>query len=100
MPTYGIDWSKITIKDGNGNIVGSCYDFYSKSNALPEIKQVIFNNPATIIMWKDGAKTIVKTHNEEFDFEKGFAMAYLKKIFGGKNQYMKYIKKATIQEKK
>ena len=27
---------------------------------LPEIKNVIFNEPATIIIWKDGTKTVVK----------------------------------------
>jgi len=63
-------------------------------------KQVIFNPPATIVIWKDGTKTIVKCYNEDFDFEKGFAMAYLKKVFGGRNQYMEYIKSATRQEKK
>jgi hypothetical protein len=94
MPTYGVNWSdmKFTFKP-----------FYAaefKSNYTPEIKQVIFNNPATIIMWKDGTKTIVKVHNEEFDEEKGFAMAYLKKVFGDRNKYMKYIKNASRQEKK
>lgn len=62
---------------------------------LPEIKQVIFNNPATIIMWKDGTKTVVKAVNEPFDEEKGFAMAYLKKVFEHRSIYMKIIKKAT-----
>jgi hypothetical protein len=71
-----------------------------KHKTIPEIKQVIFNNPATVIFWSDGTKTIVKSHNEEFDEEKGFAMAYLKKVFGGRSQYMKYIKKANRQEKK
>lgn len=60
-------------------------------------KQVIFNPPATIVIWEDGTKTIVKRYNEDFDFEKGFAMAYLKKVFGGRNQYIKYIKNAKFQ---
>jgi hypothetical protein len=76
------------------------FDFKATINKIPEIKQVIFNPPATIIIWKDGTKTIVKTHNEEFSEEHGFAMAYLKKVFGGRNQYMKYIKNASRQEKK
>jgi hypothetical protein len=69
---------------------------------IPEIKQIIFNNPATIIMWKDNTKTVVKAVNEPFDEEKGFAMAYLKKVFGHRNTYMKIIKKASrprIEEK-
>ncbi len=101
MPiNYEIDMSTITIKNKRGNIVGSYIDYFPTLTVLPEIKQVIFNNPATIVMWKDGTKTIVKTHNEEFDEEKGLAMAYLKKVFGGRNQYIKYIKNANRQEKK
>ena len=40
------------------------------------IKKVIFNDPATIVFWKDGTKTIVKRQEgTEFDPEKGLAMA-------------------------
>ena len=47
------------------------------------IEKVIFNPPATIIFWKDGAKTVVKVRDDEdFDHEKGFAMAVAKKYFG------------------
>ena len=27
---------------------------------IPDIKKVIYNNPATIICWEDGTKTVVK----------------------------------------
>ena len=47
-----------------------------------EIKKVIFNDPATIVFWKDGTKTVVKCENEEFDEEKGLAMAIVKSVFG------------------
>lgn len=70
----------------------------SKPKTLPEIKRVVYNSPATIIFWQDGTKTIVKAVNEDFDAEKGFAMAYLKKVFGGRNQYLKYIKDATCDD--
>lgn len=44
--------------------------------AYNPIKKVIFNDPATIVFWKDGTKTIVKRQEgAEFDPEKGFAMA-------------------------
>lgn len=42
---------------------------------VPTIKKVIFNPPATIVIWADGKKTVVKAHNEPFDPEKGLAMA-------------------------
>lgn len=60
-----------------------------------EIKKVIFNNPATIVFWADGTKTIVKAENEEFDPEKGLAMAIAKKAFGNKGNYFNKIKEWT-----
>ncbi len=50
---------------------------------MPRIDRVIYNDPATIIIWKDGSKTVVKCmEGDEYDPEKGFAMAYLKKVLG------------------
>lgn len=50
---------------------------------MPRIDRVIYNDPATIIIWKDGSKTVVKCmEGDEFDPEKGFAMCYLKKVLG------------------
>ena len=67
-------------------------------NALPKIKQVIFNNPATIVFWTDDTKTIVKAVNEKFDPEKGLAMAIAKKYLGNKGNYFNEFKK-WIREK-
>ena len=62
----------------------------------PEIKNVIFNPPATIVFWTDGSKTVVKAQNgEEFDPEKGLSMAIVKKHFGNKGHYFEEIKKWT-----
>jgi hypothetical protein len=53
-----------------------------------EIEDVIFSGPATIVLWKDGTKTVVKTRNREaFDPEKGIAMAIAKKALGNKGSY-------------
>ena len=60
---------------------------------IPSIKNVIFNCPATIVFWSDGSKTVVKSHNEPFDREKGLAMAISKKFFGNKGNYMNNFKK-------
>ena len=52
-----------------------------KSMTMPEIDRVIFNDPATVVIWKDGKKTIVKTQKgEKYDPEKGLAMAVMKCI--------------------
>lgn len=53
----------------------------------PVPERVIFNNPATVVYWKDGTKTVVKAFDEYFDEEKGLAMAYMKKIHGNKGNY-------------
>lgn len=53
-----------------------------------EIVKVIFNNPATIVFWADGKKTVVKcADNETFDEEKGLAMAISKRVLGNKGNY-------------
>lgn len=58
------------------------------SNNIPEVKKVIFNDPATIVYWKDGTKTVVKCQEgDNFDSEKGFAMAFLKKCWGNKGNF-------------
>jgi hypothetical protein len=52
------------------------------------IEKVIFNNPATIILWKDGTKTVVKcSENDGYDPEKGLAMAICKKALGNQGNY-------------
>ena len=58
------------------------------------IKDVIFNNPATIVFWADGTKTVVKCQEgDEFDPEKGLAMAITKKVYGNKGHYFETVKK-------
>lgn len=64
------------------------------------IKNVIFNDPATIIFWNDGTKTVVKAENEEFDPEKGLAMAISKKVLGNKGNYYETFKKWLPEEDK
>jgi hypothetical protein len=59
------------------------------------IKKVIFNDPATIVLWEDGTKTVVKAQDEDFDAEKGLAMAISKKALGNQGNYCNEIKKWT-----
>lgn len=54
---------------------------------LPDIKDVIFNDPATIVFWADGTKTVVKCQKENGDTyskETELAMAIVKKAYGNK----------------
>lgn len=59
----------------------------NKANMHRQIKKVIFNNPATIVIWADNVKTIVKCDGEKFDPEKGLAMAIAKRLLGDNNGY-------------
>ena len=57
------------------------------------INKVIFNPPATVILWADGTKTVVKCgEHDEFDPEKGLVMAITKKLLGNKGNYYNVIK--------
>lgn len=67
------------------------------------IKKVIYNDPATIIVWSDGTKTIVKCmEDEDYDPEKGFMAAVTKKVFGDKYGWIMrhQVKPAMEHEKK
>ena len=57
------------------------------------IKKVIFNNPATIVFWSDGSKTVVKSYLDDYDPEKGLAMAIAKKALGNEGNYYNVFKK-------
>lgn len=61
---------------------------------MQRIKKVIFNDPATIVFWSDGTKTVVKRgENDAFDPEKGLAMAISKKFFDNMGYYYDVFKK-------
>lgn len=62
-------------------------------------KKVIFNDPATIVYWKDGTKTVVKAEGESFDPEKGLAMAIAKRHLGNKGNYYDIFKEWLPKEK-
>lgn len=69
----------------------------------PEIEDVIFHGPCTIVKWSDGDKTIVRCKIEDFDKEKGLAMAICKKMMGTnktKSNYYDIFKKWLPKEVK
>ena len=71
----------------------------AKSVSEPSIKKVIFNYPATIVLWSDGSKTVVKCQDGDiYDPEKGLAMAILKKMNGNTGSYYKLFKKWLPKE--
>ncbi len=76
------------------------YFWFNTQSLIPqearysEITKVIFNNPATIVFWSDGKKTVVKCGSDEvFDEEKGLAMAISKRVLGNQGNYYNEFKK-------
>lgn len=58
--------------------IGKC-----KANTLPKIKKVIFNDPATIVLWDDGTKTVVKcSEGDTYSEWSGLAFCICKKLMG------------------
>nr|DAT41925.1 MAG TPA: hypothetical protein [Caudoviricetes sp.] len=61
---------------------------------IPEVREIRYNGPATIIFWEDNTKTVVKMQPGEecYDPDKAFAMAVCKKLFG--NKFNRHLAKA------
>lgn len=74
------------------------HNFYRPLSTNLGIKKVIFNDPATIILWKDGTKTVVQAQGEDFDPEKGMAMAIAKKALGNQGNYYDIFKEWLPEE--
>lgn len=50
---------------------------------LPEVKNIIFNDPVTVVFWNDGTKTIVRASNgDKFSKELGVIYSVFKKLYG------------------
>lgn len=61
---------------------------------IPEVREIRYNGPATIVFWEDNTKTVVKVQpgEEYYDPDKAFAMAVCKKLFG--NKFNRHLAKA------
>lgn len=71
--------------------INECHSRNASSRS--SYQEVIFNPPATIVLWSDGSKTVVKCgKNEKFDPEKGLAMCIAKKVLGNKGNYYELFK--------
>ena len=76
------------------------FETKQSTNRRVKIRDVIFSNPATVVFWSDGTKTVVKTQGgEKYDKEKGLAMAIIKKITGNAGNYYNIFKEWCGDEK-
>lgn len=84
-----------------GAMVETFEHMYAVSMYSLTIKKVIFNNPATIILWADGSKTVVMCgERDTYDPEKGMAMAIARKALGNKGNYYNTFEKWLPKESK
>lgn len=66
--------------------------YYSKKNEtkfaplyMPKIREVMFNDPATICWFEDNSKTVaIAGHGDKYDKETGLAICMLKRVLGNK----------------
>ena len=70
--------------------VKSVSNIYRNFQVTPE--RVIYNDPATIVFWKDGTKTVVKCmEGDTYNPEVGLAMCVCKKLYGSKyHKFFRY----------
>lgn len=55
---------------------------------IPKVERVIYNDPATIVLWKDGTKTVVTcSHGDVYDRQTGFLLCCAKKLFGNGGRF-------------
>lgn len=81
------------------NMLNSKYGYSNMNRRNIEITKVIFNDPATIVFWSDGKKTVVRTQNgDQFDPEKGLAMAISKRVLGNEGNYYEEFKRWLPEE--
>lgn len=109
MPTKG--YEEIFITSGRGSGRTMTYEYLAElfSDSLTtrkkelanqeklnpdNIEKVIFNPPATIVVFKDGSKIVTKAHAESFDAEKGLAMAMMRLIFPTRADFNRLVDKS------
>lgn len=94
------NWTPKTIHDADRHIlkvqqeIRDLAQYGVKFQTVPRIKDVIFNPPATIIIWEDKTKTVVKCGEKDiYDPEKGMAMAISRKALGDRGSYYNVFEK-------
>lgn len=62
-------------------------------------KQVIYNPPATIAIWPDGSKTVVKCDElDTYDPKLGLALCYMKKMMGSSRAFNDALRAGKAEE--
>lgn len=63
------------------------------------IKKVHFNDPATVVIWEDGTKTVVKCGEEDiYDPQTGLLMCIAKKTYGNNGKFNDILREWVPEE--
>ena len=97
---YKIFWSEVkSLTDAGTTIFADATIFFGLNKCAYttdkfEIKDVIFNRPATIVRWGDGTKTVVKCQEGDlYSYEVGLALCFAKKALGNTGNFNDIFKK-------
>ena len=96
--TFGVNFDRV-FYEGKCEVVNDIYDILGfKKPVSFDVKEVIYNDPAVVVYWKDGTKTVATAQNEGYDPEKGLAICFAKKALGnsykGMGRFKRLLKKA------
>ena len=76
-------WNTATLKTSNVMYIGSEPEWKRKMPIHMRKRKVIFHAPATIVLWEDGTRTVVKCDpGDTYDPKYGLALCYMKKALG------------------
>lgn len=96
---------KATTKLINDEILKSCginlgVDFSKNKATVPMPKKYIINHGATVLMWDDGEKTVVKRcADDEFNKRLGFLTAFFQHYSGmSKNKANKFLAELEVED--
>lgn len=77
------------------------FNIKPRESTLPSIKNVYFNPPATVVLWDDDTKTVVKCQDSDtHSKETGLALCMAKKAMGNSSRQFNDIFKKWIPEEK
>ena len=63
-------------------------------SAIKNLDKILFSNGRTIVLWKDGTKTIVNCQEgDRFSKETGIALAFMKKFCGNDSSFNEVLQK-------
>ena len=92
-----INPGKLLTKDDIQEIVGKTSFAFNDYG----VDRIIRNGPATIVIWTDGTKTIVKrSKGEKDDIYVAFCAALAKKLYGNNSKIKRMLNDKTVYETK